>query len=189
MTSPSRFLFSQTPIADLLVVERQRRGDDRGFLSRFYCAEEMKAAGFVDPVVQVNHTLTRQAGAVRGMHFQLPPAAEDKFVSCLRGRVYDVAVDLRKDSPTFLQWHAEILSADNIKSFFIPKGFAHGFQTLEDDCELIYLHTEFYRPEVEAGLNPLDPALAIAWPLPIGDISPRDRSHAPIAPDYHGLKI
>ncbi len=189
MSLPSRFVISPTPIADLLVVERQRRGDDRGYLSRFFCAKELKAAGFQDPVVQINQTLTTKTGAVRGMHFQLPPAAEDKFVSCLRGSVFDVAVDLRSGSPTFLQWYGEVLSADNSKSLFIPRGFAHGFQTLASDCELLYLHTAYYSPESEAALNLADPALAIAWPLPVTDISPRDRSHAYISPDYDGTKI
>jgi dTDP-4-dehydrorhamnose 3,5-epimerase len=189
MTAPSRFIVGSTPIAGLKVIERKRLGDERGFLSRFFCAEELAEAGFDDPVVQINHTLTKQAGAVRGMHFQFPPAAEDKFVSCLHGSVFDVAVDLRAGSPTFLQWHSEILSGQNSKSFFIPKGFAHGFQTLEADSELIYLHTAFYSPEMESGLNAADPKLAISWPLPIGDISPRDRSHPYITPDFNGIKI
>ena len=189
MTTTSRFIVSQTAIAGLRVIERQRRGDERGYLSRFYCSDELLAAGFKDRVVQINHTLTTQTGAVRGMHYQLPPAAEDKFVSCIRGKVFDVAVDLRAGSSTFLQWHAEILSANNAKSLFIPKGFAHGFQTLEDDCELLYLHTAYYTPESEAALNATDPVLAIAWPLPISDISPRDRSHAYISPDFDGINI
>lgn len=189
MSSSSRFVISPTPIADLLMVERLRRSDDRGYLSRFFCAEELRDIGFGDPVVQINQTLTAKTGSVRGMHFQLPPAAEDKFVSCLRGSVFDVAVDLRSGSPTFLHWHGEILSADNSKSLFIPKGFAHGFQTLEDNCELFYLHTALYSPASEAALNVADPALDIRWPLPITDISPRDRSHAHLSPDYDGIKI
>ena len=189
MADTSRFIVSKTLIADLCVIERQRRGDGRGYLSRFYCAEELLAAGFQDQVVQINHTLTTHTGAVRGMHYQLPPAAEDKFVSCIRGSVFDVAVDLRAGSSTFLKWHAETLSAENAKSLFIPKGFAHGFQTLEEDCELIYLHTAYYAPEAEAALNPTDPALAIAWPLPVSDISLRDRDQAYIAPDFDGINI
>jgi dTDP-4-dehydrorhamnose 3,5-epimerase len=125
---------------------------------------------------------------VRGMHFQYPPNSEDKFVSCLRGEVFDVAVDLRAGSPTFMHWRAELLSAENSKSFFIPKGFAHGFQTLTKNCELIYLHTQPYAPDAEGGLNPLDPRVGIEWPLPIADISPRDRAHASLA-DFSGLDL
>lgn len=188
MTDSSRFVVSSTAIEGLKVVERLRRGDERGYLSRFFCAEELACMGFSDPIVQINHTLTTQIGAIRGMHFQFPPAAEDKFVSCLRGSVFDVAVDLRAGSPTLLHWHSEILSADNNKSLFIPKGFAHGFQTLEANCELIYLHTAYYNPSLESGLNSADPLLAISWPLPVGDISPRDRDHSHIAHDFNGIK-
>ena len=185
----SRFLLHPTLIEDLLVLERTRRGDHRGYLSRLFCMEELKEAGFQNSRAQINLTFTAKRGALRGMHFQLPPASEDKFVSCLRGRVFDVAVDLRSNSPTFLHWHGEILSADNMKSLFIPKGFAHGFQSLEDDCELLYLHTALYSPELEAGLNFADPALAISWPLPVTDISPRDRSFSNISIDYNGINI
>lgn len=189
MSVSPRFAITKTQLADLLIVERMCRGDDRGYLSRFFCAEELYAAGFRDPIVQINQTLTKSTGAVRGMHFQLPPAAEDKFVSCLRGSIFDVAVDLRRNSPTFLRWHGEILSADNLKSLFIPKGFAHGFQTLESNCELLYLHTAAYRPDLEGALNFADPALAISWPLPVTDISPRDRDHAHISTDFNGIDI
>jgi dTDP-4-dehydrorhamnose 3,5-epimerase len=184
----SRFLLHPTLIEDLLVVERTRRGDNRGYLSRLFCVEELKEAGFQNSIVQINLTNTAKSGALRGMHFQLPPASEDKFVSCLRGSVFDVAVDLRSNSPTFLHWHGEILSANNMKSLFIPKGFAHGFQSLEDGCELLYLHTALYSPELEAGLNYADPALAISWPLPVTDISPRDLNHPHLPTDYNGIQ-
>jgi dTDP-4-dehydrorhamnose 3,5-epimerase len=128
-------------------------------------------------------------GTVRGMHFQHPPYAEMKLVSCLRGEVFDVAVDLRKDSPTFLQWHGEILSEVNQRTFCMPEGFAHGFQTLTEDCELIYFHSATYAPEAEAGLNALDPRLAIAWPMPVVDRSVRDQQHAMLTSDFSGLSI
>ncbi|RYG93534.1 MAG: dTDP-4-dehydrorhamnose 3,5-epimerase, partial [Alphaproteobacteria bacterium] len=169
--------------------QRTRRQDDRGYLSRFYCNEEMTEAGFTAPIVQINHTLTTQAGAVRGMHFQHPPHAEAKFVSVLRGKIFDVAVDLRRDSPTYLHWHGEVLSADNARSLYIPEGFAHGFQTLVEDCELIYLHTSAYAPHAEGGVNAGDPRLAIDWPLPITDMSPRDRGHPMIDEDFTGLAL
>lgn len=189
MSVPPRFAASSTPIQDLLVVERTQRGDERGYLSRLFCADELKSSGFQNPIAQINRTFTAKRGALRGMHFQLPPACEDKFVSCLRGSIFDVAVDLRSNSPTFLKWHGEVLSADNLKSLFIPKGFAHGFQCLENDCELLYLHTAFYNPDLEAGLNFADPALSISWPLPVTDISPRDLNHPHLPTDYNGIQI
>jgi dTDP-4-dehydrorhamnose 3,5-epimerase len=176
-----------TPLAGLAIVQRRLREDARGFFSRFFCTKELSAAGFALPVVQINHTRTSRRGAVRGLHFQRPPHAEDKFVSCLRGEVFDVAVDLRRDSPTFLRWHGEILSADNRVSLMIPQGFAHGFQTLADDCELLYLHSCAYEPAAEGALHANDPALAIGWPLAIAELSERDARHAPITSAFTGL--
>ena len=184
----SRFDVIATPLQGLVVVQRQRAQDHRGFFSRFFCAEELKPAGFELPIAQVNHTLTARRGAVRGLHFQHPPHAEDKFVSCLRGEILDVAVDLRHGSPTFLQWHAEILSADNARSLMIPQGFAHGFQALTDDCELLYLHSRPYAAEAEAALNVNDPRLAIPWPLAFTDISARDAGHPFLTSDFTGLR-
>ncbi len=117
----SRFDFTPMPLAGLLLVQRKAIEDQRGFLSRFYCAEEFRLAGITKPIAQINHTLTRKKGAVRGLHFQHPPYAETKLVSCLKGEIWDVAVDLRRDSPTFLQWHGEILTAANRRSLLIPK--------------------------------------------------------------------
>jgi dTDP-4-dehydrorhamnose 3,5-epimerase len=142
----TRFKFIPTPLAGVVVVQRQPVEDSRGFLSRVYCAKEFSAAGVEKPLAQINHTLTRHRGYVRGMHFQRPPHAETKFVTCLRGEVFDVAVDVRRDSPTFLRWHAELLSATNQRSLLISEGFAHGFQTLTENCELLYLHTSAYEP-------------------------------------------
>jgi dTDP-4-dehydrorhamnose 3,5-epimerase len=170
------------------VSQRQRCTDHRGFFSRFYCAEEFAEVGFALPVAQINHTLTRQRGAVRGLHFQYPPHSEDKLVSCLRGEIFDVAVDLRRGSPTFLRWHGEILSAENCHSLVIPQGFAHGFQALSDDCELIYLHSRPYAAGAEGALNMRDPALAIAWPLPFTDISERDSRHPYLTGEFTGIE-
>lgn len=185
----SRFDFVFTPLDGLVGVQRKVIKDDRGFLSRFYCAEEFRAVGMTNPVTQINHTLAHKKGAVRGLHFQYPPYAEIKLVSCLKGEVWDVAVDLRRDSPTFLQWHSEILSAKNRKSLLIPEGYAHGFQALTDDCELIYLHTTAYHPEAEGALNALDPRLNINWPLPINDLSARDRATPFVAQNYQGILL
>jgi dTDP-4-dehydrorhamnose 3,5-epimerase len=173
----SRFDFIQTPLSDLMLVQRKATEDHRGFLSRFYCIEAFSEAGIKKPIVQINHTLTRKKGAVRGLHFQYPPHAEIKLVSCLKGKVLDVAVDIRRTSPTFLQWHGEILSAENYKSLLIPEGFAHGFQALTEDCELVYLHTSAYHSDSEGALNVTDPSLSIDWPLPVIDLSKRDQNH------------
>lgn len=177
-----------TPLAGLMRVTRRRRADARGFFSRFFCAQEMGELGWQLPVAQINHTQTRQAGAVRGLHFQHPPHAEDKYVSCLRGVVFDVAVDLRHGSPTFLRWHGETLSAENGCSLLIPRGFAHGFQALEPDSELIYLHSRPYTPEAEGGLHVSDPRLAITWPKPVSELSERDASHALLTDGFAGLR-
>lgn len=180
---------SVTPLAGLKIVQRRCIEDSRGYFSRFFCADELRDAGFRRSIAQINHTLTRHSGAVRGMHFQNPPHAETKMVSCLRGRVFDVAVDLRRGSPTFLSWHGEILSAENRKSLLIPEGFAHGFQTLSDDCELLYLHSAPYAPLAEGALNARDPRLSIDWPLPIGEMSERDRLHPNLASDFPGIEL
>lgn len=185
----SRFDLIETSIKDLKVVQRKPLGDSRGFLSRMYCAESFRVFGVNKPIAQINHTLTQHKGTVRGLHFQYAPHAEIKLVSCIRGEVYDVAVDLRKDSPTFLKWYAAILSADNHKSLLIPEGFAHGFQTLTDNCELIYLHTEAYQSSAEGALNVLDSALKINWPLPIAELSERDQKHAMIDENFKGIVV
>jgi len=183
------FEFSATPIAGLALVQRSRVEDSRGFFSRVYCVEEFDTAGIHRPIAQINHTLTRRRGAVRGMHFQRPPHAEIKLVTCLRGEVFDVVVDLRRKSPTFLGWHGAVLSAANQHSLLIPEGCAHGFQTLTEDCELVYLHTAAYHPAAEGALNPADPRLAIAWPLEITEMSDRDRGHPMLAAQFEGIDL
>ena len=176
-----------TPLASLNVLTRKPVGDSRGWFERMFCIDELQELLGGRSVVQINRTLTQKNASVRGMHFQHAPSTEMKFVSCLRGEVFDVAIDLRPGSATFLQWHAERLSADNRKTLAIPEGFAHGFQTLIDDCEMFYLHTAAYDPAAEGGLNPQDPALAIAWPLPIAELSARDADHPMIAAGFTGL--
>lgn len=179
---------STTPLAGLMLVTRRRRTDARGYFSRFFCAQGMAELGWRRPVAQVNHSLTRESGAVRGLHFQHPPHAEDKYVSCLRGSVFDVAVDLRQGSPTFLRWYGTTLSAENGRSLLIPQGFAHGFQALEPDSELLYLHSRPYASEAEGGLHVNDPRLAVAWPLPVSDLSERDASHPLLTDAFTGLR-
>jgi dTDP-4-dehydrorhamnose 3,5-epimerase len=185
----SRFVIEKTPIDGLHVIQRKPIGDERGYLERMFCGDELKSIIGQRSIVQINHTLTAKAGTVRGMHFQHPPHAEMKLVTCLRGEIFDVAVDLRKGSPTFLQWHAEVLTEANHKTFVIPEGFAHGFQAFTNDCELLYLHTAAYAPDAEAGLNALDPRLAIAWPMPITERSARDQQHAMLTSEFSGLSL
>jgi dTDP-4-dehydrorhamnose 3,5-epimerase len=183
----SRFLFLGTPLEGLTCVDRQRIGDSRGFLSRLFCGSEFAAIGWSRPIAQINHTLTARKGTVRGMHFQNPPHTEMKLVSCVRGEVFDVAIDLRSSSPTFLQWHGAVLSAENGRALLIPEGFAHGFQALSDDVELIYCHSQHYHPDAEGGVNPRDPAIAIQWPLPIAETSARDAAFAHLPREYKGI--
>jgi dTDP-4-dehydrorhamnose 3,5-epimerase len=182
------FDVTPTGLAGLMLVRRRRSEDARGHFSRLFCVQELAQLGWHRPLVQVNHSRTHRIGAVRGMHYQRPPNAEDKFVSCLHGAVFDVAVDLRQGSPTFLRWHGEVLSMANDLSLLIPQGFAHGFQVLEPESELIYMHSAAYAPASEGAVNALDPRLAIAWPLPVSELSERDRAHPLLSKDFAGLE-
>jgi dTDP-4-dehydrorhamnose 3,5-epimerase len=184
-----QFDFTDTPLEGLKIVQRRTVNDSRGFLSRVYCAKEFAGHGFNKSVSQINQTLTYQKGTVRGLHYQLMPHTEIKLVSCVKGEIFDVAVDLRKGSPTFLYWHSEVLSEKNQRSMLIPEGFAHGFQTLTEDCELIYLHTSPYEQSAEAALNAMDPKLNITWPLDIVELSERDSSHPMIKNDFEGIAV
>lgn len=176
-------------IAGALVVEGQPHTDHRGAFSRLFCERELAEVVGDRHVVQINHSRTHAVGAVRGMHFQHPPHAEMKMVRCVRGRVWDVLVDLRAGSPTFLHWHAEELSPDASRMLVIPEGCAHGFQVLEADSELLYLHTAFYTPASEGALRYDDPQLAIRWPLPVTDLSERDKTHALLSNNFIGLDV
>ncbi len=183
----SRFAITDLPLAGLKRIERQRIGDSRGFLERMFCNEELACIGWLKPIAQINHSSTVKKGMVRGLHFQREPFAEMKLVSCLQGEVWDVAVDLRVGSPTYLRWHAERLSAENGCALLIPEGFAHGFQTLTEDVQLLYCHSAVYAAEDEAGLNPNDPRLNITWPMAIAGLSARDAAHPLINSDFKGL--
>jgi dTDP-4-dehydrorhamnose 3,5-epimerase len=172
------FKFTKTKLDGLFLIERRHIEDERGFFSRFFCEEDFKAIGLKSVINQINHTSTKEKGSIRGLHFQHFPHEENKIVSCLKGEVFDIAVDIRRNSPTYLKWHAQLLSEENCLSLFIPQGFAHGFQTLTDNCELIYLHTESYHPSSEGGLNALDPTLNISWPLEVTKMSERDCNYS-----------
>jgi len=177
-----------TPLEGLKVVKRRRHDDARGFLARVFCDGELAAAGWRRPVAQINHSATRGPGTVRGMHFQRGEHVELKLVTCLRGTIWDVAVDIRAGSPTFLRWHAEELSDENGCALLIPEGFAHGFQVQSDECDVLYLHSTPYAPHAEAGLNPRDPRLAISWPRPITLMSARDEAHPLVDDAFEGLR-
>ena len=185
----SQFTISNLPLAGLKQVTRQSIGDIRGSFARIFCAEQLLAAGWHSPVQQINHAATATRGTVRGLHYQNPPHAEMKLVTCLRGEVWDVVVDVRAGSPTFLQWHGTVLSAENKAALLIPEGFAHGFQALTDSVELLYCHSAAYAPAAEGGLHPLDERLAIAWPLPLGLLSGRDTAHAWVTPEFKGIEL
>jgi len=175
MNTP-RFNIFNTKINALRVIQRKPISDERGFFERLFCSEELKEITHGKEIVQINHSLSKLKGTVRGMHFQKHPYAEIKFVSCLKGKIFDVALDIRKESQTFLKYHAEILSEDNHRMLAIPEGFAHGFQALEDNCEVFYFITSPYQHQFEAGLNPIDPALDIHWPIGISEISAKDKN-------------
>lgn len=185
----SRFEILPTLIDGVSLLRRSPLGDSRGYLERLFCVDELDALLAGRRIAQINRTLTVRRGTLRGMHFQRAPHAETKFVSCLRGEVFDVAVDLRRDSATFLRWHAEILSADNHRTMVIPEGCAHGLQTLTDDCELLYFHTAPHDPACEDGFDAFDSAVAIDWPLPVTLRSERDGGLAKLPRDFRGLAV
>jgi len=184
-----RFVISETPLQGLRLIERKPIGDNRGYLERLFCQDEFADVLLGKKIVQINQTQTTVRGTVRGLHFQHPPHSETKIVSCLEGEVFDVAVDLRRNSPTFLKWHGEKLSSDNHKTFLIPDGFAHGFQNLSDTCKMMYFHTSAYNQLSEGGLCPTDSKLAIDWLLPLVNVSDRDASHPLIDDHFEGVDI
>jgi dTDP-4-dehydrorhamnose 3,5-epimerase len=179
----------QTTIPGVILAESAPRIDERGSFTRLYCQDELSDVIGTRQIVQINHSHTKAVGAVRGLHYQRAPNAEMKLVRCIKGRVWDVALDLRAGSPTFLKWHAEELSETNAHMMVIPEGFAHGFQVLEEDSELLYLHTASYSPGAEGGIRPMDPGLSIDWPLAIEDLSDRDRNHPLLDSEFTGLAV
>ena len=177
--------FMETPLKGAFVIEIEPRGDERGFFARAFCQRELTAAGLNPKIVQINNSLSRHAGTLRGIHYQLAPKAEDKIVRCIRGALYDAIIDLRPDSPTFLQHYGVELTAENRKALYVPKGFGHAFLTLVDDTETLYMVTEYYAPDRERGLRFNDPKLGIPWPIPPTVVSDKDRAWPEYSPDYH----
>jgi dTDP-4-dehydrorhamnose 3,5-epimerase len=168
-------IFTETILPGAFVVDVEARRDERGFFARTYCRQEFAAHGLDPDIAQSNVAFNVRAGTLRGLHFQFPPAAETKFVRCVRGAVLDVIVDLRPESATYLRHTSVQLTADNRRGLFVPERFAHGYQVLEDNTEVTYLVGEFYAPDAEGGLPYDDPKLGIAWPLPVADVSDKDR--------------
>jgi dTDP-4-dehydrorhamnose 3,5-epimerase len=179
--------FADTPLPGLRLVRGPVVGDERGRFERVFDADSFAALRPDLRWAQVNVSRTARAGTVRGMHFQLPPAAEAKLIGCLRGRVFDVAVDLRAGSPTFLRWHGVVLDEAEPVRIFIPEGFAHGFQALTDDVQLLYFHTVPWSPAHEGRVRFDDPAVSIAWPLPVAQVSEKDRDAALLPAGYAGV--
>lgn len=169
-------IFTETRLRGAFIVDLEPRGDQRGFFARGFCQREFETRGLNPLVAQGNISFNYRKGTVRGLHFQVPPAAETKFVRCTRGAILDVIVDLRPESPTYLHHVAVELSADNRRGLYVPERFAHGYQVLEDDSETTYQVGAFYTPSAEGGIRYSDPLLAIRWPLPVTDISDKDNS-------------
>jgi dTDP-4-dehydrorhamnose 3,5-epimerase len=181
--------FTSLPLQGAFLIEPDVYRDERGHFFRYYCRKEFEQIGHSKEWVQYNHSYTQRRGSIRGMHYQVPPFAEVKMVRCIAGHVIDVIVDLRQGSPTFLHWTGVELSAANRHMVYIPEGFAHGFQTLTDHCELLYHHTEFYKTGAEGGLRFDDPQLQIKWPLVPTIISERDRNHILLNESFQGIKL
>jgi dTDP-4-dehydrorhamnose 3,5-epimerase len=168
--------FTETQLVGAYIVDLQRIGDERGFFARAWCQKEFEAHGLLANISQVNVGFSSRKGTLRGLHFQVPPHAEAKFVRCTRGAIYDVIVDLRPDSPTFRHWVAVELTAENHRMLYVPEGFAQGYQTLSDDAEMCYQTTQFYHAGAASGVRHDDPAFGIEWPLPVSVISEADRT-------------
>jgi dTDP-4-dehydrorhamnose 3,5-epimerase len=180
-------IFTAAPLTGAFVIDLKPFSDERGWFVRYYCKNEFAEIGHTREWVQLNQSVSYQKGTVRGMHFQHPPFREIKMVRCIAGAVYDVIIDLRTGSTTFLQWFGAELSAANNRMLYIPEGFAHGFQTLADNSALLYHHTELYTPGAEGGIRHDDPVFSISWPLPVAVISERDTQHPFIDKNFKGI--
>jgi dTDP-4-dehydrorhamnose 3,5-epimerase len=181
-------MISQTRIAGVYTIDIDRRRDQRGYFARIFCGDEFSSHGLKPVVAQANLSFNTKRGTLCGLHFQYPPDAETKYVRCARGAIFDVVVDLRPESPTYLEHVAFHLSAENGRGLYIPERFAHGFVTLEDGTEVAYLMGEAYRPRAEGGLRFDDPKLGLHWPVPIEVIATRDTAWQPIAEIESDLK-
>jgi len=167
--------FTQTKLKDAYLIDLDSKEDSRGSFTRIFCQKELGEIGFDKQIKQTNHSFTKEKGTLRGMHFQVDPASEIKIIRVIKGAIYDVIVDLRPGSETYLKWISHTLSADSTKLLYVPEGFAHGFQTLSADVEMIYQHSSFHSPEHERGFRFDEPKVKISWPLPISILSKKDQ--------------
>jgi dTDP-4-dehydrorhamnose 3,5-epimerase len=179
--------FQETILKGSYIIELTPFYDNRGGFARTFCKKEFEQIGHTKEFVQLNQSYNTVKGTVRGMHYQVRPFSEIKLIRCIRGAVYDVIIDIRENSPTFLQHVAVELSSENKRMIYVPEGFLHGFQTLEDNTELIYHHTEYFNPEADAGMNYADPSLNINWPLTVSVISDKDKTHKLIDNNFKGI--
>ncbi len=180
-------IFTEIFLKGSFEIELEPVADERGWFARTFCKEEFSKIGHSKEWLQINHSYTQQRGTIRGMHYQVSPFSEIKLVRCIAGAAFDVIIDLRKTSSTFLNYFGTELSPLNRKMVYIPEGFAHGFQSLTDDCELIYHHTAMYTPDAENGIKYNDPLLKINWPLPVINISARDNAYPALGSSPQGL--
>jgi dTDP-4-dehydrorhamnose 3,5-epimerase len=180
-------IFHPTPLQGAYLIELEKRGDDRGFFARFFCEREFGQKGLEQRFVQVNNSLSEKRGTLRGLHYQLPPAAEVKVVRAVKGALWDVIVDLRPDSPTFRKWFGAELNDENRLMMYVPRGFAHALITLKNATEAFYLVSEFYAPEAERGVRWNDPSIGIEWPIQPVEISAKDAAWPDLDPTFHGL--
>ncbi len=185
----SNFKFSKTSLRDLKIISKEYKNDTRGYLIRLFCQDELKKIKYNNKIKQINLTLTSKKNTFRGFHYQIKPYCETKFVTCVKGKVLDIVIDLRKKSKTFLKYHSEIIKEEDSKTILIPKGFAHGFLSLVDNCKLLYFHTANYRPKYERGINLKDPRLKLKLKLKPKYISDRDKNFPLIDNDFKGIQI
>lgn len=178
-------IFTQTRLKGAYIIDLEKMGDERGFFARAFCVNEFRDMGLIENLVQINNSAASKKGTLRGLHYQFEPFAETKLVRCIRGSLLDIIIDMREGSDTFCQHTSVELSAENRRMFYVPKGFAHGFITLEDDTEAFYMVDQFYAPEQERGVRWNDPHFGIEWPLEPSVISDKDANHPDFDPAYH----
>jgi len=181
--------YIETPLKGAYIIELEPFRDSRGLFARTFCKNEFLKIGHNKEFVQFNHSVTLNKGTIRGMHYQVPPSAEIKLIRCIRGSVNDVIVDIRYGSPTFLKYFGLELNEENMKMIYIPEGFAHGFQTLKDNTQLIYHHTQYYNPEDERAIRYNDPLIKISWLLEPVNLTEKDKNHPLIDNNFKGIKI
>jgi dTDP-4-dehydrorhamnose 3,5-epimerase len=181
--------FIKTPLKGLYVIKLDPFKDERGLFARTFCKEEFKKINHSKEFVQFNYSLTISKGSIRGLHYQVPPSSEIKLIRCIRGKVFDVTVDIRKNSPTFLDYFGVELSEDNMKMIYVPECFAHGFQTLEPNSQLVYHHSNYFNPADERGIRYDDPLIDIKWPMTPSSMSEKDKNYDFLDSQFAGIKL